>query len=599
MLISNTSYFKAIAGSYNLSPFDLNGNIIPQITIECDSTLGAITIDLFEINILSGRRNFELRVVDVAGQASVNNITIQTTGSDVIDEAGTTQLVLDTDKSGTVISPISNSIWISVDSVSGGGSAGIIPITWTDLNSAKVLSLLIPGATYHITDKDIWVQAVSINELSVQATRLQRIVKAIWYVPAGSTLGVWNSLLTPMPGNNAVWGGSVWLNVNGLNGAPLNDVDLNAEWTKVSTTSDVYYESKIFSVNYDFDNDWVTLQTDDRNNVCGYQYQPFDPYNPVDITDWGNTRIFDNKVAGGIFNNAVGNSIFMNVCSGSIARNFNQFRIYSNTVTQIVDNSSSGNIVGNNNPSLTIEWNSNNGDIRFNECTIIGYNSNSGSINFNRCNAITDNSNNESISYNVVADSIIQNSNNGGIKYNNCDTISGNTNDGDILKNSVLGDISENSNVGEIALNNCQTIASNNNNGSISGNLGGEISGNSNSDYITNNTTTQGVIGNSNNGWIADNVCMSITSNLVSGSIYMNNIIGSITGNSCQEIYNNNNSGDIGNNANTGFIRENKNNGAIIGLTNIVLNVETNNNNGSITNFTLTPGNISDAPVNK
>lgn len=119
MTIQNTTYFYAIAGTYDIVPKDLNNNIIPKITIDCDTSSGGITLNLFQIADLNGLLGFELLVVDKAERAAVNNITINCFGGDLIDETGNDSLVINTNGSSTTFIPVSSFQWLGIQGLGG------------------------------------------------------------------------------------------------------------------------------------------------------------------------------------------------------------------------------------------------------------------------------------------------------------------------------------------------------------------------------------------------------------------------------------------------------------------------------------------------
>jgi hypothetical protein len=297
----------------------------------------------------------------------------------------------------------------------------IIPVSLSELQTIISDSELIGGRLYNITDRGIFLQALSNNTLTSEGSRVMRIVKPEYYVPATGILGVWNPTLTPTIGDVVVWGGRVWQNVAGAVGTFTGDLTLDSEWTLIATSNDTYYQTKAFGCTYDIDNDWVSKQWDERGNVFTYSYyfEQLNGFNanPLDFSDWGDLKISDNK-------------------TGFIINNSNTGRIFANSTLYIKNNSNLGNIELNNTKGI-IENNSNNG--------FIGQNN----INFN----IYNNSNNGSILENMNRGYIGNNSNNGDIGYNlNGGMIDGitsgnnniiyNTNNGNIVT-TTTGDISD------------------------------------------------------------------------------------------------------------------------------------------------------------
>jgi hypothetical protein len=122
-----TGIYNLIAdSSWALSQFQ-------EVRLECDTTLGAVTINLPAISTLAISTNLKLIVVDVTANASVNNITINAgaTGlppvSDTFDDSTTNQIILDTNGSSVIFQNVAATQWIATESVSGGG--GTLPTT--------------------------------------------------------------------------------------------------------------------------------------------------------------------------------------------------------------------------------------------------------------------------------------------------------------------------------------------------------------------------------------------------------------------------------------------------------------------------------------
>jgi hypothetical protein len=121
-----------ITGTYNLiadSSWALSQ--FQEVRLECDTTLGAVTINLPAISTLAQSTNLKLIVVDATANANVNNITINagSTGlppvSDTFDDSTTNQIVLDTNGSSVIFQNVAATQWIATESISGGG--GTLP----------------------------------------------------------------------------------------------------------------------------------------------------------------------------------------------------------------------------------------------------------------------------------------------------------------------------------------------------------------------------------------------------------------------------------------------------------------------------------------
>lgn len=299
----------------------------------------------------------------------------------------------------------------------------IVNITLTQLITDIANGDIVAGSIYHITDRGIYLEGLNADEVSLTGHRIMKIVKNLYYTPDVGVLGVWNANITPTVDDVTIWGGKVWKNLSGAVGAPIDDTTLDpTDWELIPTTNDTYYFTKRFGCSYDIVNDWVASQWDDRGNfftsnwILGVNFGY--TISPIDFSDWGNEKIFNNTCFG----------IYNNSNSGFIALNSNTGAIYNN--------SNIGYILNNSN-SESISYNSNTGSI--------SYNSNSGSIFYNsNTGNIYNNSNSGIIYNNSNSGSISNNSNTGIIDSITSDTteIEYNTNNGDI-STTVVGSISD------------------------------------------------------------------------------------------------------------------------------------------------------------
>jgi len=87
ILLQNSTYFKVenttgalVPTDYEIVPFDINNNLISDITVNVDSTDGPVSIYLPEINTLP---NYNLKITVVATTV-VGGIRVYGSGSDVI-----------------------------------------------------------------------------------------------------------------------------------------------------------------------------------------------------------------------------------------------------------------------------------------------------------------------------------------------------------------------------------------------------------------------------------------------------------------------------------------------------------------------------------
>ena len=287
---------------------------------------------------------------------------------------------------------------------------------------------VVPGMTYFISDVGIYLTGLTTTSFSSSGSRIMRIVRGTYYQPDTGILGVWHPGLTPAVGNVVVWGGRVWQNLTGAVGSATNQTSLDlVNWVMIATTNNTYYENKTFSIEFDFANNWISQQSDDKRNIFGVSYfqGSFLGFNPVDISDWGYPTFSPLMVGNncwGVYNNL--GDVTHNKNNGTIYRNLdavsqnrNIGSIYVN-VSSVVNNANLGDIKNNQNTG-GISNNTNKGSIEdlTSNVTFVENNSNSGEISScDNVGSIDNNRNNGSIT--GITDSttdITHNINNGNI----------------------------------------------------------------------------------------------------------------------------------------------------------------------------------------
>jgi hypothetical protein len=138
-----------ITGIYNLAVNPQWRNVqLQEVFLECDTTLGAVTINLFEIVNLNRFWNVKIIIADVSNNASVNNITINAGGSDTIDGDGNVQVVLNNNGESIIFQPVSENQW----SASESNASAPLNVTYLQLLTLINNGQLLAGSRYLITD---------------------------------------------------------------------------------------------------------------------------------------------------------------------------------------------------------------------------------------------------------------------------------------------------------------------------------------------------------------------------------------------------------------------------------------------------------------
>jgi hypothetical protein len=111
--IQNLAYkLVAVAGTYNVIPTDTFGNLLPQVVIDVDATLGDVIIELPEIaTTFEGRYTTKIIVNRIDSTANAVRVIVDTTGTgnDLIGSA--TQVGLASAYDSIVLEPVSELGW--------------------------------------------------------------------------------------------------------------------------------------------------------------------------------------------------------------------------------------------------------------------------------------------------------------------------------------------------------------------------------------------------------------------------------------------------------------------------------------------------------
>lgn len=110
--IQGVSYRKIVSTgveTYDLFPFDSNGNLFPLVTINVDTTGGAVTINLPQIATLGNDFNTRIVVVRTAG---THNVIIAPNSTDKIGSASS--VTLNANNKSVEVTPIESINWYGV-----------------------------------------------------------------------------------------------------------------------------------------------------------------------------------------------------------------------------------------------------------------------------------------------------------------------------------------------------------------------------------------------------------------------------------------------------------------------------------------------------
>jgi hypothetical protein len=110
-----------IDGTFNLVASELWKSLqLQEVRLECDTSAGPVTINLFAIADIKRFYNVKIYVSDLSHNAGTNPIRIGAAPGDTIDGAGNTQLILNEDGVSAKFEIARETQWIGFESVGGG-----------------------------------------------------------------------------------------------------------------------------------------------------------------------------------------------------------------------------------------------------------------------------------------------------------------------------------------------------------------------------------------------------------------------------------------------------------------------------------------------
>jgi hypothetical protein len=133
---------------------------LDEIYLECDTSSAPVNIYLFEIAELDGFWNVKIYISDISNNATNNNITIYTGGSDEIDGQGNSYIQIINNGEAVGLHIVSATQWLATESNEGGLPAS---------NSYGLYAQTSDGAVLEDTDAPTSIVGTGVGTLSVPA----------------------------------------------------------------------------------------------------------------------------------------------------------------------------------------------------------------------------------------------------------------------------------------------------------------------------------------------------------------------------------------------------------------------------------------------
>tara|TARA_R110000868_G_scaffold135181_4_gene347503 strand:+ start:1307 stop:3208 length:1902 start_codon:yes stop_codon:yes gene_type:complete len=301
-----------------------------DVILNCDTSTGAVIINLLEIPANFWNTQWRLYVIDSANNASVNNITINAGSGQTIN--GSSSLVVSTNSAQIVLQISSNTAFVGVESyccASASGVTSIIAGTGITVNqptgdvtvsaigtglisltNAALLGLIsagtiVAGQEYLVTDATWTDGGIVITGTSTTSVAsdghsfhlnadYQAVGNYSGVAGFNSNLGLWSYLAAPVVGDVVIWNNLQYVSLTGVNTFdPASDP---TNWSVLAKSVTNGYILEIdFSI-YDKTLNRIISRQDKRNNIVEFSFTG-DIYS-FDNFQWGNDVVTNNKIFG-------------------------------------------------------------------------------------------------------------------------------------------------------------------------------------------------------------------------------------------------------------------------------------------------------------
>jgi hypothetical protein len=150
-------------------------------------------------------------------------------------------------------------------------SEDYIETTYFDLADLKAGENLATDALYFMTERNIWLRALSPSQLSPTGDYLLICAK---YESIGSDItGVWGNIITYGTDDRVIYNNFVWKSLADANIGNIPDDEGSEFWVIEVSTNATYYKKELYECEFDFENNWIQLVHDvKRNNKIGNSY---------------------------------------------------------------------------------------------------------------------------------------------------------------------------------------------------------------------------------------------------------------------------------------------------------------------------------------
>lgn len=344
MILDSQKYQNTTRTITGLVNFVFNTDTI----IVCDTTLGAVQIQLLEIPADAWNTTRKFYFVDF-GNASTNNITITAPAGYTIN--GQSTLVLNANNQTALVRVGSNTDYLGYTSTGNGSNLAVlnqgvqitpsassmnflgiqasavgnavtiqnnfISGTYAQISALAFSNSLIPSQGYQITNAlygslpvkniAVYLEAISTNELSLSGSGYffnadyDNIGVYSGVSGYAGQLGCWSLSLLPVIGNVCIWNNLHYVNITGANGLINPSADA-VNWSVLAYSVINGYIAEVDTIKYDFSQNRIIERQDLRLNSVTWCIS-FAGYDSFNNFRWGDNKCYLNTLINSVLYN--------------------------------------------------------------------------------------------------------------------------------------------------------------------------------------------------------------------------------------------------------------------------------------------------------
>ena len=275
-----------------------------DVVLLCDTSAGAVTINLLDIPNGYWSTQYKLYVIDNSNNAGTNNITINAGTGQTIN--GASSVTISSNGGQYLVRISSNTTYIGEYNGCCPQGVEIHLVTNAQLLSAISGATLVQGDFYLVTDVSnanpyVMLQAITTSAISTDGSGYflnadyQNVGNYSGVSGFVAQNGLWDDSGTYAIGDVVIWNNLHYKNITGSNGGSPSTTP--ADWSLLSKSTTNGYIKEVDFVVYNPTTNLIKVRYDFRNNEVDYYNNGGGRVTLVDFP-FGNDNVTYNKVKG-------------------------------------------------------------------------------------------------------------------------------------------------------------------------------------------------------------------------------------------------------------------------------------------------------------